>query len=137
VPAQAGQQSRIGGELPHREDNEDEEQGCREEPACPAPPESSEADAAVPVVLAQQETCDQEAGEDEEDVDPEQSTGSPPDPGVEEEDGKNRETPEAVERTDASGCRRPWVARGGPGAGGVVRVSPVGVRFGAPSLTAG
>ena len=107
---------RVAGEVPRRQrrleqvrehagDDHDRD-GGGEQPADPPGVEAPEADPSGRVELAQQVVGDQEAGDDEEDVDPDVATGEPGDAGVREHHGEHRDRPHALDVSPERTARR-------------------------------
>ena len=105
VATQLGQSVRGCEEVAVQDDSDQHDEKSGHQAPHPMPPESGEADAGVLAVLGHQETGDQEAGKDEEDVDAEEPSACPREPTVKEEDQDNAEGPDAVQGGDASEMR--------------------------------
>ena len=88
-----------------------------QEPAGPAGVEAAHTDGARTVVLLQEEHGDQVAADDEEDVDAEEATGQPGHVRVVQQDGHDRERPQAVEARQVARTDRPARGRDGPSRG--------------------
>ena len=107
-----GRGGHVGGPGDHRR-QQDRHRG--QQPAGAATPEAEQADPPGPAELGQQQAGDQEPGQHEEDVDPEQPAGQPADPRVIAHDRQHGQRPDPVESGNVLEPA-PSLAHGGTGA---------------------
>ncbi len=100
------------GQAVDRDPGQRDERG-RQDAARPPGPEAAEGDPAAVVALLEQQGRDEEAGEGEEDADAEKAAGRPAEAGVEQQDTRDRQPSQAVERRHPRG-----IPPGSPHTGG-------------------
>ena len=105
------------GEPHHQGDGDEHQQQGREQAAGASQPEAPEPDAVPALVLGQEQSGDEEAGEDVEHVDAEEAATQPSDAEVEAEHQQDGDRPESVQAEDPAS----------PGGGGAVGRTCVGV----------